>query len=112
MAKRKDVTVDIQGRSITIPNVFMTVLLVGVTAVLFMFMDNPDTAALASAGFALVMMAAKALQVNYGDVLAVLGKDEDDLPDGVAPLMSPAPDGDGVGVHVKPQSKVKAILFR
>ena len=106
----KDLTIEVKGNFITIPNAVMTVILVGVTAGLFMLLDNPETSFLASVGFALVMMAAKALQVNFSDVLSVLGKDEDDLPADVEPLMAPGQPGLVANVKVEEHGKVRRWL--
>lgn len=121
MESKKDVEIVVSGRQIVIPNAIMTIVLVVCTAGLFYIMESPEYAALASAGFALLMMGAKAVQVNFEDVLSVLGKEEDDLPDSVAPLMAPlvaplmAPlPGDAesdVELHVTQKSKVRAFLL-
>lgn len=104
-----DVQVEVKGRRIVIPNAVMTIVLIAVTALLFMLADNQDTAALASGGFALVMLAAKALQINFSEVLAVLSKEEGDLPEEVTPLMTPG--SGGLTVNAKPKSKWKAFIF-
>ena len=66
--------------SIKIPNVLMTAIFVLATAALFVLLDNPDYALWASGGLIAVGALAKALEVNYGDVLKVLGKTEEDVP--------------------------------
>ena len=110
---RRDLVLNVSGKTITIPNAVMTVILVGVTAGLFMLMDNPDYAAIASLGFAVVVMLAKAIQVNMTDVLAILGRDADDLPDNVEPLMAPqmGPQGGPQEVRVSQGGKVKSWLI-
>lgn len=72
--------IQVRGSMIRVPNAIMTALFVLLTAVLFIVADDPRFAMYGSVGLILLGWLAKALEVNFSEVLRVLGKTEEDLP--------------------------------
>ena len=111
MAKGKDIEIELANKTFIVPNVVATLVLVGLTAGAFYYMDNPAYAGIASMVLVVVSAIAKYLEINMGAILTVVGKDEDDLP---LPMMAAAPEGtpqESPELTVVESSKLKAWLL-
>lgn len=118
MEDGKKVRIEVGSKGFVIPGAIASAILVLGTAVLFLLIDDPRFATYASLGLVAVAWLAKAWDVNFSDVLTVVGKTEEDLPDTGFPLPAASPYvGEVEGIKespvkdLKPEKKVSTFLF-